>query len=79
MTRCPWRRWPTQPGSCPASWITKDGLDVTDDFVRYAAPLIGDGDPVIPREKGLQRFARFDVRFIDRKLPAYVPVRFRKA
>jgi 6-phosphofructokinase 1 len=63
----------------PSSWITKDGLDVTDDFVRYAAPLIGDGDPEIAREKGLQRFARFDIRFIDRNLPAYIPVRFRPA
>ncbi|HVO38324.1 MAG TPA: diphosphate--fructose-6-phosphate 1-phosphotransferase [Spirochaetia bacterium] len=62
----------------PPGWITKDGLDVTDDFVRYAAPLIGHEDPRIPRVNGLQRFARFDVRFADKKLPAYVPVRFRK-
>jgi 6-phosphofructokinase 1 len=62
----------------PKAWITKDGLDVTDDFIRYAAPLIGEGPPAIPVEGGLQRFARFDIRFIDRKCPAYVPVRFRK-
>ena len=61
----------------PGSWITKDGLDVTDDFVRYAAPLIGNEDPAVPRENGLQRFARFDIRFVDKKLPAYTPVRFR--
>jgi hypothetical protein len=61
----------------PPSWITKDGLDVTDDFIRYAAPLIGERDPDIPREGGLQRFARFDVRFIDTKCDGYVPVRFR--
>jgi 6-phosphofructokinase 1 len=61
----------------PPQWLTKNGLDVTDDFVRYAAPLIGDADPRIPRERGLQRFARFDIKFIDRKLPAYVPARFR--
>jgi hypothetical protein len=30
-------------------------------------------------EGGLQRFARFDIRFIDRKCPAYTPVRFRAA
>jgi 6-phosphofructokinase 1 len=62
----------------PPAWITKDGLDVTDDFIRYAAPLIGEGPPSIPMEGGLQRFARFDIRFIDRKRPAYTPVRFRK-
>jgi ATP-dependent phosphofructokinase / diphosphate-dependent phosphofructokinase len=61
----------------PASWITKNGLDVTDDFIRYAAPLIGEKDPDIPRERGLQRFARLDIRFIPRKCPAYTPVRFR--
>jgi len=61
----------------PPAWITKDGLDVTDDFIRYAAPLIGEGLPSIPMEGGLQRFARFDIRFIDRKCPAYTPVRFR--
>jgi 6-phosphofructokinase 1 len=61
----------------PASWISKNGLDVTDDFVRYAAPLIGERDPEIPRERGLQRFARLDIRFIPKKCPSYTPVRFR--
>jgi 6-phosphofructokinase 1 len=52
-------------------------LDVTDSFIRYARPLIGEDWPQIPIENGLQRFARLDIRFIDRKLPAYLPVRFR--
>ena len=61
----------------PPAWITRDGLDVTDDFVRYATPLIGEGDPQIPREKGLQRFARLEIKFVPKKCPAYQPVRFR--
>ena len=61
----------------PADWITSDGLDVTDDFVRYARPLIGDDWPEIRVAAGLQRFARLDVQFIDKKLPAYLPVRCR--
>ncbi len=61
----------------PQSWITKDGIDVTDDFIDYAMPLIGDGWPDIPIENGLQRFARLDIRFIDKKLPEYTPQRFR--
>jgi 6-phosphofructokinase 1 len=61
----------------PPAWITKNGLDVTDDFIRYAAPLIGDSDPEIPREGGLQRFARLDIRFVPRKCAEYTPVRFR--
>jgi 6-phosphofructokinase 1 len=61
----------------PPHWITAGGLDVTDDFLRYARPLIGDQWPQIPIEDGLQRFARFSIRFIDKKMPPYVPVRFR--
>jgi 6-phosphofructokinase len=61
----------------PQSWITKNGIDVTDDFIDYAMPLIGDGWPDIPIENGLQRFARLDIRFIDKKLPEYTPQRFR--
>ncbi len=61
----------------PPHWISRDGLDVTDEFVRYARPLIGDGWPPIRMENGLMRFARLQVRFIERKLPAYVPMKYR--
>jgi 6-phosphofructokinase 1 len=61
----------------PPGWITADGLDVTDSFLRYARPLIGETWPQIPIEDGLQRFARLQIRFIDKKLPDYLPVRFR--
>ena len=57
----------------PRAWITPDGHDVTDDFVRYARPLIGEENPPIPMEHGLQRFARLNIQFIDKKLPAYCP------
>lgn len=61
----------------PASWIAANRLDVTDDFIRYARPLIGDGWPDVAMENGFQRFARLSVSFIDKKLPAYLPIRFR--
>jgi 6-phosphofructokinase len=61
----------------PKEWITGDGIDVTDDFIRYASPLIGDGWPEIDLERGLQRFARLDVRFVDKRLGSYVPKRLR--
>lgn len=61
----------------PAAWISGDGLDVTDDFIRYAMPLIGDGWPEIRLKNGLQRFAEFEIRLIDKKLDAYVPQGFR--
>jgi len=61
----------------PASWISEDGLDVTDDFVRYARPLIGDGWPAVCLENGLQRFARIKPESIPKKLPDYIPIRYR--
>ena len=63
----------------PQGWIAPHGLDVTDDFVRYAKPLIGDGWPDVPVEGGLQRFARLEIRFVDKKLPPYVPCRMGRA
>jgi 6-phosphofructokinase len=61
----------------PKSWIAPGGIDVTDDFIRYAQPLIGDGWPDIPIENGLQRFARLNTAVIDKKLADYVPVKMR--
>ena len=61
----------------PKKWISKDQLDVTDDFVRYAQPLIGTEWPPIKLENGLQRFARLKVEFVDKKLPEYVPMKYR--
>lgn len=62
----------------PKSWVAPNGLDVTDDFIRYARPLIGDGNPDIRIENGLQRFSRFEMKMADKKLSDYVPVRFRE-
>jgi 6-phosphofructokinase len=61
----------------PKSWISPDGLDVTDDFVRYARPLIGEEWAPVPLENGVPRFARLRISFIERKLPAYVPMKYR--
>jgi 6-phosphofructokinase len=61
----------------PPHWLSQDGLDVTDDFIRYASPLLGERWPTVPLVDGLQRFARLTVRFIDRRLPEYLPVRLR--
>jgi ATP-dependent phosphofructokinase / diphosphate-dependent phosphofructokinase len=61
----------------PAAWLSADGLDVTDDFVRYAAPLIGDRWPELPLENGLPRLARLRREFVAKKCPAYVPVHWR--
>ena len=59
--------------SFPPSWIAPSRIDVTDDFVRYARPLIGDHWPTIPLVDGRQRFARLQKIFAAPKLPGYVP------
>ena len=61
----------------PAAWISEDGLDVTDDFIDYAAPLIAGGWPDIEIEDGLQRFARLTTDFVPKKAPTYIPQQFR--
>ena len=57
----------------PARWLTKNKIDVTDDFLRYAQPLIGDEWPKVPIESGLQRFTRFKPVFAGKKCPSYKP------
>jgi len=61
----------------PKEWISKDGTDVTDEFLRYAQPLIGDTWPRVPLHNGLQRFTRFSMRFAEKRLPAYTPQAYR--
>jgi 6-phosphofructokinase len=63
--------------SFPPKWITPNRIDVTDDFVRYARPLIGDSWPTIPLVDGRQRFARLQKLFATQKLPNYVPEAYR--
>jgi len=62
----------------PEAWIAPSRTDVTDDFVRYASPLIGDDWPNVPLLAGLQRFARLQPVFAEQKLPEYVPQAFRR-
>lgn len=57
----------------PQQWITPNGYDVTDDFVRYAMPLVGEGMLSLPMIGGRQRMTRFQKIYADQKLPAYVP------
>lgn len=63
--------------SFPDQWITPDKTDVTDDFVKYARPLIGE-DPVgVPIIGGLMRFTRFKPVFAAKKLKEYTPQAYR--
>ena len=63
----------------PQTWIAGNGMDVTDDFVRYAKPLIGSEMVRLPMIDGRQNLARFEAIYADKKLDAYVPQADRKA
>ncbi len=63
----------------PKQWITENRVDVTDEFVRYARPLIGENWPAIPLVDGRQRFARLEHIFAPQTLSDYVPQTQRQA
>jgi 6-phosphofructokinase 1 len=55
----------------PKAWIAPNKIDVTDDFVRYAQPLVGEDWASVPVINGRQRFTRFQPIFAEKKLPEY--------
>ncbi|HIJ64646.1 MAG TPA: 6-phosphofructokinase, partial [Candidatus Hydrogenedentes bacterium] len=62
----------------PGKWIAPSRIDVTDDFIDYAKPLVGEDWASVPVVNGRQRFARFTRAFADKKLPKYVPEALRR-
>jgi ATP-dependent phosphofructokinase / diphosphate-dependent phosphofructokinase len=62
----------------PKAWIAPSRTDVTDDFLAYARPLIGEDWPSIPLVDGRQRFARLAPIFAEQRLAKYVPKGYRK-
>jgi 6-phosphofructokinase 1 len=61
----------------PEEWIAPNRMDVTDDFLKYARPLIGDEWVEVPLENGIQRFARFKKAFAEKKCEPYTPMAHR--
>ncbi len=61
----------------PERWIAPNRIDVTDDFIRYARPLIGEDWVSVPVVNGRQRFARLEPIFAEKKLPEYIPEAYR--
>ncbi|MBJ41846.1 MAG: 6-phosphofructokinase [Planctomycetaceae bacterium] len=62
----------------PASWITDNGMDVTDEFVRYAKPLVGEGMLSLPMVDGRQRMTRLEPLMAEQRLGKYIPEADRK-
>jgi hypothetical protein len=57
----------------PAAWIAANGYDVTDEFVRYAKPLVGEEMLTMPLVDGRYRMTRFEPIYAKQQLPAYFP------
>jgi 6-phosphofructokinase len=62
----------------PKEWMAPNKIDVTDDFLNYVRPLIGEDWVSVPLVNGLMRFARLKPIFAEKKLAEYVPVGHRK-
>lgn len=57
----------------PKTWISPDGKDVTDEFIAYAKPLVGEDMVTLPMIDGRQRLARLQPIRAKQKLAPYVP------
>ena len=68
---------PTSERFLPKSWLAPNGLDVTDDFIRYVRPLIGEGLPPLEFESGVLRFARLTPAYAPKRCASYVPQNYR--
>jgi 6-phosphofructokinase 1 len=62
----------------PKAWISETKIDVTDDYLVYARPLIGQDWVSVPTLDGLARFARITPKLAPKKLAGYVPQTYRK-
>ena len=62
----------------PAAWIAPSGCDVTDDFLRYARPLVGNDMVSLPIVGGRQRMTSLKPIYAAQKLAKYVPQADRK-
>lgn len=62
----------------PQSWLSPSKVDVTDEFLSYARPLLGEDLVSVPVVDGRLRFARLKPIFAEKRLPPYVPVAYRE-
>ena len=50
----------------PLEWITNNGTGISEEFVKYALPLI-QGEPDMLKEDGLPRFAKLKKVLVEKK------------
>lgn len=61
----------------PKEWIADNKIDVTDNFIKYARPLIGEDWVSVPLVNGRMRFTRFKPIFAEKRCPDYIPQAYR--
>ena len=64
--------------SFPQNWLAPCKTDVTDEFIKYAQPLLGEDFVLPPLVNGRLRFARLQPLFVEKRLPPYVPFAIRQ-
>lgn len=57
----------------PKEWIAANKIDVTDNFLNYVRPLIGEDWISVPMINGRIRFTQFKPIFAEKKLKPYEP------
>ena len=57
----------------PKEWILPNGYDVSDEFLKYLKPLVGEDMLSLPMINGRQRVTQFQPIFADKQLAEYVP------
>ena len=57
----------------PLNWLADNKIDVTDDFIKYVRPLIGDDWVKVPLIDGRMRFTKFKPIFVEKKCSEYTP------
>jgi 6-phosphofructokinase 1 len=61
----------------PEKWIAGNKMDVTNEFLQYAKPLIGEDWVSVPMIGARQRFTKLDMVFAEQQLDNYIPQAYR--
>ncbi len=75
--KVPLEKVATKDRSFPDSWIAPSRIDVTDEFIDYARPLIGSDWVSVPQVDGLARFAKITKILAPKRLADYTPQTYR--
>lgn len=61
----------------PEEWLISGKIDVSDEYIKYAKPLIGNDWVSVPIVNGIMRFAKLKPIFAEKKLESYKPCAYK--